>query len=642
MIRVSKPHMEEENSKIKIIEVIPITKGITKERLTYFTSIDIPLGSIVNVPLRKKTVSALVVEMRDASDLKSEIKNSPFVIKKAQKLKSERLFSPEFIESCEQTAEYFATTTGAVLNSMVPNAIWESLGKLKIPNAFAPNQNSHEKLVLQAEDDERFANYKSLIREEFARKSSVFFCLPTIGDIKNAESLLIKGIEKYTFVLHSLMKKSEVIEIWNKIAKEEHPVLIIATGPYLCIPRSDLGTIVLERENSRSFKMQTRPYLDIRNFAEFYAKKIKVKLLMGDNLLRTETIWRQKNDECAEFAPLKARSLSTAEEKLVNIKKNSNPKEFKIISDELGELIKRTKENSENLFIFAARRGMFPTTICGDCGFVVKCSACSSPVILHNTDGKENFFLCHRCGERRSSSEKCKNCDSWRLNTLGIGVERIEKELEENYPSVKVFRLDKDSADSHKKALEIISKFNSTPGSILLGTEMALVFLNKKIDNTAVASIDSMFSIPDFRINEKILYLLLKVRSLAQRNFLLQTRNTEVELLDYALRGNLADFYREEIEQRKAFNYPPFSVLIKITLKGEKKVIETEAKELKNYFLPYQSDIFPGFVSQIKNMHIIHMLIKVPKNEWVEKELLGKLLLLPRQYSVNIDPESIL
>ncbi len=38
--------------------------------------------------------------------------------------------------------------------------------------------------------EERFTHYKSLIREEFARKQSVFFVLPTIEDIRRMKSQL--------------------------------------------------------------------------------------------------------------------------------------------------------------------------------------------------------------------------------------------------------------------------------------------------------------------------------------------------------------------------------------------------------------------------------------------------------------------
>ena len=39
---------------MKIIDVIPIAKGIPQEKLSYFTSKDVSIGALVSVPVRKK------------------------------------------------------------------------------------------------------------------------------------------------------------------------------------------------------------------------------------------------------------------------------------------------------------------------------------------------------------------------------------------------------------------------------------------------------------------------------------------------------------------------------------------------------------------------------------------------------------
>ena len=99
--------------------------------------------------------------------------------------------------------------------------------------------------------------------------------------------------------------------------------------------------------------------------------------------------------------------------------------------------------------------------------------------------------------------EKCAKCDSWNLTALGIGMERVHQELSEKFPSMKIFRIDSDSSPTQKIATKTIEAFYESPGSLLLGTEMALLYLSEKIDSTAIVSIDSFFSLPDFRVNEK-------------------------------------------------------------------------------------------------------------------------------------------
>jgi len=636
---------------MKLLSVIPISKGINKENLSYFTASDISIGSVVKVPIRKKTIPAIVISSEEVTDVKAEIKNASYETRKVEKIKASSLLSTEFMKAVVASALYFGSTSGSILHSVVPKTIIEEAEQIKVEIKPLKNPRVHEKLVIQSDDDERYASYKGLIREEFAKGYSVFFCLPTIQDIKRAYEKLSKGIEQYTFVLHGLLSKKEQIELWNKASNEEHPCLIISTGSFLGLARNDIGTIIVDKENTRSYKSQTRPFIDIRIFAEMLAEKIKAKIIFGDLLLRNETVWRHNEAEMFEVAPLKFRSLTTSNQKLVNMreilpetigtdKEGQEPK-FKLFSDDLLNLIKINQENDENLFIFVARRGLSPSTVCGDCGALVKCNTCGAPTVLHKALN-ENFFLCHRCGEHRSALEKCKNCQSWRLSAFGIGIEAVEEELKQKFPDLKIFKIDSDSASTHKKAMDIMAKFYSSPGSILLGTEMALLYFKDIIANTAVVSIDSFFSIPDFRINEKVMNILLKIRAFTSRNFLVQTRDIDQKILKYAIGGNLADFYRDEIKERETLSYPPFSIPIKITLQGDKKTVLAGMEQLQKDMSPYEVDVFPAFIPVQKGKFSMHGLIKVKREDWIDKVLLAKLNSLSPQYTINVDPESLL
>ena len=303
--------------------------------------------------------------------------------------------------------------------------------------------------------------------------------------------------------------------------------------------------------------------------------------------------------------------------------------------------MKATQENNEHMFIFVARRGLSPTTLCNDCGTIVLCHFCKAPTVLHRSN-KENFFLCHRCGERRSALEKCANCGGWNLTALGIGMEKVYEELSGKFPEIKIFKIDSDNSPTHKIACQTIKKFYESPGSILLGTEMALVYLSEKVANAAVISIDSFFSLPDFRINEKVLNILLKIRSFAAKNFLIQTRDISQKVIEYAIKGNLAEFYRDEINNRQSFEYPPFSNLIKITVSGEKKKVAEEMDKLEKYFDSYHLAIFPAFTPYAKGKYSMHALLKIPRDSWVDAALLDKLKNLPPYFNINVDPESLL
>jgi len=630
------------NDLMFILDVIPIAKGILREKLTYFSAKDIPLGSLVEIPVRKKFVKAIVVDKRPITDARSEIRKADFSVKKINSLKVSNFLPTPYIETAKEVANFFASTSGAVLGSSFPKTILENLEvDFKLPEDSEFTKNSHEKLLIQASDEERFSTYKSLIREEFARNSSVLFIVPTIEDIKRAREFLEKGIENYTICLSSSLKKKELLNLWSVALKEEHPVLIIATPQFIYIPRPDFSIIIIEKENSSAYKQLLRPYLDMRVFAEILSKKRGIKLLFGDTLLRTETLFREKNLEFADLAPLKFRSIFSGNQRIATFQKNTGKKEFSPLTVELTELLNRAQKNQELTFIYASRKGLNPLIQCQDCGESFKCPNCSAPITLHEV-GKERFLLCHKCNHRQDTKVKCQNCDSWRLQGTGIGLELFEVEIKKSFPNAPIFLLDKETDKTGKQARAKIAEYLATKGAILIGGEMALLYLDKKIDNVVCGAIDSLFSIPDFRINEKILSLLLRLRSKTLKNFLIQTKHPEFKIWQYLLEGNLIDFYREEIGLRETLGYPPFKILIKITIQGKQEAVERESEKIVDLFKENAPIAYSSFISKIRGQHIMNVLLKVPPSSWPDRNIIQKLNSLSLKFVVKVDPENIL
>lgn len=627
---------------MRLIKAIPIARGIGVDALTYWSPEDAAPGSVARVPLRKRTAPALVLSSEPAADSKAEIKSASFEIRKIEASKPRQVFLPEFFKAAEEAARYYASSVGSALFEMVPAAALSEYESLPEPLPLVKRKKARESFVLQKSDEDRYGHYKSLVRERFAKKESVFMVMPTVEDIKKAFSYFEKGIEPYTYILHGGLTKAEIAKRWKAALEDPHPVIVVATGPFLSLPRHDLGLIVVERENSRAYKAQGRPFVDMRFVAERLAEEIGADLIYGDSCLRVETIWRQEEGELVEYAPLGMRSLSTARDALVDMKAYKSPDQgFRILSDEFLDLARKNREESGLMFVFAGRKGLAPQTICSDCESAVTCESCSAPLVLHGKDDRR-FFLCNKCGSRYDAHMTCRICGSWRLATLGIGTERVEEEIRAAVPDATVFRLDKASAPTHKKAVEIAERFYASPGSFCVGTEMALMYLDREIDVTAIASLDALFSIPDFRINEKVFSIILKTRAVARKSFLLQTRNPEAAVLSLGVKGNIIDFYREEIDLRRKLSFPPFSTFIKVSYSGKKEDVLEAMDSLKVSLAGWTVDVFPAFIATVRGEHVMHALIKLKREEWPNQELIERLRALPPSYAVNVDPESVL
>lgn len=676
---------------MNIVHVIPLSRGIFKDSLTYFTAEDVAPGAIVSVPVRNRTVAALVTRREDVAAAKAALRASPYPMRKIERLAAREFFLPAFIESAREAADFFATTPGEVIQAFTPKAV---LARASDPtlaiSATAPSRRpesirggpglAREKFILQLSSEERLSAYKSIIREEFAHRASVFFCLPSIEDIEGVYASLERGIQEYALALHGGLSGKELLARWRKALLEEHPVVIVGTPSFLSLPRRDLSTVIVDREHARGYRSFTRPALDVRTFVEFFAARAGLRLIMGDLLLRPETLRRHEAGEFEALAPLRWRAISPAEQVMVDMrgpKKDVLRHTFELISDPLRETIRATRERGERLFILVGRRGLAPLTACDDCGTLVSCKRCTTPLALHRASedparrsstpagtpaevsvkeppprptsaetgrAVKNRFLCHKCGETSSAERRCVHCESWRLTPLGGGIEKIGEEIRQEFPGVKIYAIESDSVTTRRRAVALRNQFYDSPGSILLGTTMALPYLAHPVESAAVVGIDSLFTIPDFRLNEKIMNVLLSIRQKSTKRFLLQTRNPDNPLFTFVLRGNLLDFYRAEIAERRDLGYPPFQLFIKVRWSGKrdnaKAGIEPLTRALSAGGFEHLS--FPAFVQEERGIYRMNTLIKLNPRTWPDQSLLSILRTLPPSFFVSVDPEDIL
>ena len=146
---------------------------------------------------------------------------------------------------------------------------------------------------------------------------------------------------------------------------------------------------------------------------------------------------------------------------------------------------------------------------------------------------------------------------------------------------------------------------------------------------SGVVSVDTLLSVPDFRINERIFYLVSRLREMTKNEAIVQTRNIGKQILAWASQGNIVDFYQNEISERDALLYPPFSVFIKVI--APKQNAERETEKLREEFLYWKPDVFRNSI-----------VMRVPHQSWPDEKLGEKLSLLGPEFSIKVDPESIL
>ncbi len=633
---------------MRLLKVYPIQRGIPKDALSYFTGEKIEAGAVISVPLRNKTTAAVVTSVEEVAEAKTEIRKSDFTLRKIAPKAPKYLLYSSYIRAIVRASEYYAATPGALLAQTIPRTLFIDPTKLATPKPIRTTpgvqETTSEKLVFQGDNIERLEHHKNLVREEFASRKSVFILVPTIQDGERLYAFLSRGIPQFTYLLHSGLSEREARTRWNKAVTDPHPIVIIGTGSFLSLPRYDLGTIIVERENSSAYKSIYRPFADMRVIAERLAEEMHVRLIFADSPLSVSSMYRVGENDLDLRSASRSRSISVADTFLIDMREEKpkhKSEKFVVLGKQLLQEMAKSLAAHENIFLFTARRGLSPITVCEDCGNAVLCDITKTPVILHKGP-KGNVFVCHSCGAMRPADERCRTCGSWKLQTLGIGSELVEEIVREIFPDAPIFVIDKDKTKTHREAVKVAEKFANSRGAILLGTEMALSYLPESVPTIGIVSIDSLLSLPEWNAYERVFGILIRLRSTAGNKLIVQSRKTESEVLDHALKGALNDFYRSEIDMRKQFGYPPFSTFIKITVSGSAAVVEEEMKEIERVFAPFGLSGRSHLMHTGKNIYMMHAFLRIDRSEWPKNDIVALLKTLPPDITVTVDPESIL
>ena len=649
-----------------VLTVAPIARGILHGNLTYFAKDQPSVGSVIMVPIRTREVPAIVLEVAEASDSKSILKSSEYQVRKIARISPRHIWSENFLRAVRHTADLSAQHFGETLLALTPKTILDAYLDGTLPEPHSPPHEDSSRpriLATQGSTKVRLENYQRLVRESFVEHTSVFICLPSEIDVERVAGELKRGIESYTYAFTSSMSKKKLLAGWQAVQNEEHAVLVIGTPQYLALPRQ-FKTIIIDEEHARTWKTMMRPLVDLRMFVEAFARTSGSTLIFGAPLLRPEIHKRIEEGGIGEFGRIFSRahldtlgaSLHTeivdprAEERA--IRENTGNRTFQIISEKIRTLIQDAQTNKESLVLITARKGLSPITRCGDCGTIICCSACETPLVIHTRKDGTRIFSCHACGFMRIPEddvhETCPTCGGWKLEGIGIGTERVEQELAALFPEVPSFVFDGDRITTGPQAKKLIAQFEKKKSEggapILIATPMVLPYLTTT-DTTAVISIDSLFAIPDFRMSERIFAMILGLREKTAKTLLIQTRLDDREVLEYATQGNLSGFIKQELSLRKSFLYPPYGTIIKITLRGKKEDIPGQMERAKQ-FLGESSLLVPPTMSRdLKGLYRMHALIKLPEHVWGTEStatLRTKLLALPRQFTIEINPDHLL
>ncbi len=626
-----------------IVEVIPLSRANTIESLSYYSGTAYPIGSIIRVPIRKKELQAVVIDIQNVSAAKTAIKAATFSLKKL----AEQTDVPTLPESILKTAQALAKQVpahlGSILFSLLPPDVRSGVRPYP-PCTTYENYEDCTPSILTACKKDRFISYRSHIRQSFAHRGSVLFVVPTSAAVVAAKQALEHGIEKRVVTFSGTHGKKQMQKAYEDFEDLSSAKLIIATPNFAFLDRHDITTIIMEESASPHYKARTRPYLDARDALQVYARITKRSLLMGDILTRTDEEVCRREESCHTFEEHPKR-LSFDNRFTISVhEQKEGEKEFAIFTPEVTDAIRRTLQTKGRVFLYAARRGIAPLVTCYDCGYIFRCPDSGSPYSLfETTEGNQvrRWFISTTSGKKVPAADVCPDCSSWRLREQGIGIQQVALQARKLFANTPITVFDHSTANTFNKAQKLAKQFYAQKSSILIGTGMALPYLTQAVSLSAVTSYEAARAIPSWRAEEYLLALLLQLREKTTKDCYVMLRTKPDQLLKYASRGLIDEFYNEEIMMRQTLSYPPYTIFILLSWYGSKAQLKA-VQELIEARLPSVDMQCYNEPIQTKKGMVRHALLRISREDYPDSALLEVLRNLPPYIKVEVNPDRII
>ncbi len=468
--------------------------------------------------------------------------------------------------------------------------------------------------------------YIQLIRKYINQGKQILYLLPEIALTSQIIERLRSAFGNIVGIYHSKFNDSERAEIWNKINPDSKKILpyqiILGVRSAIFLPFNNLGLIIVDEEHENTYKQfDPAPRYHARDAAIILANMHKAKVLLGTATPSIESFFNAKNNKYGLVELSKRhKDIELPEITLANIRQARKEKKMKSVFHPL--LIKNINEalsNGEQIILFQNRRGFSPYLECRTCGWIPKCKHCDVSMTYHMDS---NDMVCHYCGYKTPVPSKCENCGDIAMETRGFGTQKIEDEIHIFFPEVKVARLDIDVARKKHGYEKTLAEFDAGNTDILVGTQMitkGLDFENVRL--VGILDADNLLNFPDFRSFERSFQLMTQVSGRAGRmhdrgKVIIQTTMSNNKILKFIIENNYKQFFDEEIIERKEFNYPPFTRLIKISFKHKKEDIannfaEIYAAMIRKKFAKTLQGPYNPIIKRIQNYYIKEILLKL-------------------------------
>lgn len=457
------------------------------------------------------------------------------------------------------------------------------------------------------------------------RDCQVLLMVPEIFLTVQLEKRIKEYFGEHVLVYHSKQNSNYRAEGWLNVLNGKVKLIIGARSSIL-LPFKKLGLVVVDEEHDTSYKQFLKtPLYNAKDLALYINKYQKnCKVLLGSATPSIESYYYSKKELIGYYyLGIKYKNVAAPKVKVLDLKevitKNYGKKN---ISYELINQIEKTLETNKQAIIYQNRRGFSNYIQCFECRHVPVCKQCDVKLNYHKSS---NNLVCHYCGNKYKKHNICPVCKKDKFLLFGYGTERVEDNLKEIFFKKNIIRIDSDIANTKPKYLKAISDIEANNVDIIVGTKLLTKGLDfNNLETIGVISADDILFFPNFRSNEYCFQTLTQLSGRAGRRetqgfFFIQTFQPKHKIFFYIKNNDYKGFVENELIERRAFLYPPYSWIIDIKLENKSSGnLELESNNLANELCNnFGNKRVNGpekyHVEKVKNYYIKKVMLKIEK-----------------------------
>ena len=464
--------------------------------------------------------------------------------------------------------------------------------------------------------------YIHLIQQALDRKQQVLYLLPEIALTVQMMERLQRVFGCRLGIYHSKYSDAERVEIWQKQLSAHPYDVILGARSAVFLPFQNLGLVIVDEEHETSYKQQEpSPRYHARSAAIILAQMMGAKVLLGTATPSVETYHNATTGKYGLVELFQRyKGIELPEIQVVDIKDLQHRKMMNgPFSPVLLLKVREALARGEQAILFQNRRGYAPMIECKQCGWVPRCQHCDVSLTLHRN---LNQLSCHYCGYTYQVPTECPACGGKELQTRGYGTEKIEDQVRDIFPEVRISRMDLDTTRTRHAYERIINDFSAGRTNLLIGTQMISKGLDfDRVSVVGILNADTMLSYPDFRAYEHAFMMMSQVSGRAGRKghrglVILQTKSPDLPVIRQIVDNDYAAFFRSVLAERREFRYPPYCRLVYVFLKHRSdSLVATASQEMGSRLRQWFGSRVLGpdrpSVAKVKSLSIRKLMVKI-------------------------------